>query len=994
MQAAANPYIAGKALRNAKAFFGRRDVFDLVHKVFRSPDRNAIVLFGQRRIGKTSILLQLKHRLPKPRFVPIYFDLMDYAKKPLGTLLFDLASAMASEIDIDMPNSSQSDDEGIWFRKEFLPQLYEKAGPDCRPILLLDEFDVLDQSAEEDLPRRAAALTFFPYVRALMNSEPFLGFVFVVGRKAEDLSVEFKATFKAARYRRVSVLAPEDARELVLTAQRDGSLSFADAAVDRILDLTAGHPFFIQLVCQVIWDAKGASNDRAVTPDDIDITRVLEAGENVFEWIWDGLPPAERVIFSAIAHSTDGSGSLSRDQLADILQGHGIRILSRELEIAPDTLVDWEMLRNHDGKFQFFIELMRLWVAVQKPLEKVKAELYRINPLAESLYQSGNGFYRKGDLTNSIELLRHAITNNPNHLKARLLLAQILIEQSKVPEAITELEQAHRYDPNEVRHPLVRALLTRAEELERAGEIEEALAAYVRVLDLSPGERTALEQRDALWIRCGDNQFKLGNFAESIEWYRKANANDKVAEVEKTIRQKAMAALAIQAAEAETREDWTGAAEVYEHMAREDAGNEAWAVALRRARDMSDLERRYLEGVAALDRGEWVQAQRALADVVNLRPDYKDAAEGLARGVRSAREGAKSVEQVPIRPTVKIPRKEARAGSVEIVVRRENQGASNGPLARLPVSNAPVLSVAVSSRTIAAAGMDGLVKLWALDGLEPLTIIPHARSVQAVAFSVDGALLAAAGGDHTIHLWSASEQPKRLAELKHQGAVTGVDFSPDGRYLGAGSSTGYIAVWSVPDARQVVLAGKHVYGDTLLRFLPVGFRLKNAVAVTAGADGVVRIWDQDYREISSLGNGATPTGSYSPARLGLPSPVITAIACTPDGSRLLWGNEDGSLSVTKGKSVIRSSVTRKKVTSVASCGSRFVALGSWDSAAVVREVDEQRNLDLLVHPGAVNSVAYHAGRSLLITGCDDGAVRVWDLSGHVAPAPTKSERTT
>jgi len=31
------------------------------------------------------------------------------------------------------------------------------------------------------------------------------------------------------------------------------------------------------------------------------VPKALEAGENVFEWIWDGLSPAERVIFSAIA---------------------------------------------------------------------------------------------------------------------------------------------------------------------------------------------------------------------------------------------------------------------------------------------------------------------------------------------------------------------------------------------------------------------------------------------------------------------------------------------------------------------------------------------------------------------------------------------------------------------------------------------------------------------------------------------------------------------
>lgn len=48
-----NPYIAGKALGDERGFFGREDVFRLVETALRSPDQNAVVLFGQRRIGSS-----------------------------------------------------------------------------------------------------------------------------------------------------------------------------------------------------------------------------------------------------------------------------------------------------------------------------------------------------------------------------------------------------------------------------------------------------------------------------------------------------------------------------------------------------------------------------------------------------------------------------------------------------------------------------------------------------------------------------------------------------------------------------------------------------------------------------------------------------------------------------------------------------------------------------------------------------------------------------
>ncbi len=51
-----NPYIAGNPVGGNPAFIGRADVLREVLRVLRRPAENAIVLYGQRRIGKTSVL--------------------------------------------------------------------------------------------------------------------------------------------------------------------------------------------------------------------------------------------------------------------------------------------------------------------------------------------------------------------------------------------------------------------------------------------------------------------------------------------------------------------------------------------------------------------------------------------------------------------------------------------------------------------------------------------------------------------------------------------------------------------------------------------------------------------------------------------------------------------------------------------------------------------------------------------------------------------------
>jgi hypothetical protein len=51
----ANPCIAGNPVGNSSVFVGRDDVLQAVLDVLRDPQQHGIVLFGQRRLGKTSI---------------------------------------------------------------------------------------------------------------------------------------------------------------------------------------------------------------------------------------------------------------------------------------------------------------------------------------------------------------------------------------------------------------------------------------------------------------------------------------------------------------------------------------------------------------------------------------------------------------------------------------------------------------------------------------------------------------------------------------------------------------------------------------------------------------------------------------------------------------------------------------------------------------------------------------------------------------------------
>ena len=252
-----NPYVAGNPVGNSPAFIGRADVLREVVRVLRRPQDNAIVLYGQRRIGKTSILQHLAAQLPKEGpYRPVYFDLQDKAAKPLGDVLRELAREIAHTLGLLAPDLG--DDVETAFRQTWLPAILSNLPPGSMLVLLFDEFDVLaDAKAEQ------AAAAFFPYLRSLMASDPQrLKFVFVIGRKVDDLANIALSLFKGIPAQRVSLLSREDTSDLACLAQKNGTLIWPDDAVEQVWQLTHGHPFLTQLLCSHIWECAYYYNEK------------------------------------------------------------------------------------------------------------------------------------------------------------------------------------------------------------------------------------------------------------------------------------------------------------------------------------------------------------------------------------------------------------------------------------------------------------------------------------------------------------------------------------------------------------------------------------------------------------------------------------------------------------------------------------------------------------------------------------------------------------
>ncbi len=151
-------------------------------------------------------------------------------------------------------------------------------------------------------------------------------------------------------------------------------------------------------------------------------------------------------------------------------------------------------------------------------------------------------------------------------------------------------------------------------------------------------------------------------------------------------------------------------------------------------------------------------------------------------------------------------------------------------------------------------------------------LVGHQRRVTALAYSPDGQWLASVGGDG-VFLWNRATGQSQLMPESESHTLTTLAISADSQRLLSGGDDGQTTLWDL--SSQSVLQTR-VAGTGTVRavgFLKAGF-------VTAGDDGVVRIWSDNAIKPREFTN--------------LDCPIFT-VAISTDCSQLLTGDRDGTI---------------------------------------------------------------------------------------------------
>lgn len=329
--ASASPYEISSPVTGSR-FFGRE--YEL-RTILNHPETNYAIV-GVRRIGKSSLLLELHRRLKEMGNDAVYFfDCSDCHSAD------DYIRAVTTEVDIRKR-------ERMTFDK-FPNFLRVKSYQGKRPLtFLLDEVDHLIQFDRQDNYALLQAL------RASAN-KGFCRYVLTGYRAAIEESLnERSPLFNFITRLPLGNLSRNDTERLITVPMGNLGVSFKRRAelVGQIFQQTAGHPNFVQFYCHTLVQLMDRESRRRIGPTDLALVYSDQEFERyVFRTFTANTTDLEKAIVYGIVLDRDNQFTVKDVDIA--LKKRKVFATGGEIEHACDSLRTAGVLDKWGQTFAF-----------------------------------------------------------------------------------------------------------------------------------------------------------------------------------------------------------------------------------------------------------------------------------------------------------------------------------------------------------------------------------------------------------------------------------------------------------------------------------------------------------------------------------------------------------------------------------------------------------------------------------------------------------------
>ncbi len=381
-----NPYSTG--VPRTDMCYGREDNLKFLKENLTRRDAGTfLILHGERRSGKTTLLFQLANTPILEPHIALRIDMQNEAhqfKEGLFfyTIAYYIQTALAKR-GTQVPLSSREEFEkhSSFSLNRFL-DVVEESLQGRMLVVLIDEFEILEALVNQ----RKLAPEVFNYLRSMVQNRQNITFLLAGVHTIQKLTAGYWSPFfNIANQYRLSKLSEQGAMTLI-TKPVEGFLEYDPYAVQKIRQLTADQPYLIHLICRPLIDYCNELKKAYVTMNDVNaiVKELMESKQNHFQWLWNQSRKEERHVLSILAESgMDERRHLSLVEIEAQYKHYSLPYKRESVLAALANLVEREVVEkveNHANegtsyeRYRLPVGLVREWLRKHKSVKQVQHE--------------------------------------------------------------------------------------------------------------------------------------------------------------------------------------------------------------------------------------------------------------------------------------------------------------------------------------------------------------------------------------------------------------------------------------------------------------------------------------------------------------------------------------------------------------------------------------------------------------------------------------------
>ncbi len=370
-----NPFEYGR-VAGPESFCNRQEELKDIRRAIENGQ--TLLIYSERRLGKTSLLKRVLSTLPPREFQSVYVDLWPttdessfvgvFAKAITESAssapdrMLEFARSFFSSLRPVLSYNDQGKPEITFGAIKSSPSsftldmvlevpLRATKGQKKRTVIVFDEFQQILEYEDDTVERR---------LRSIIQHHENVSYIFSGSRKhliEKMLTDRSRPLYRAGGHYPLKPIALTHWSPFIRKKFEASKKYISQEVIEIMFRLTEGHPFYTQHLCHAIWEQTTEQGWVANSTVDSSINVLLDREDYAYTTLWDGLTINQRKLLEAIATDPQPARLFS----AEFINRHGLKSPAA-IQRAVKALKERDLIDSGDSAFFITDRFLKLWI--------------------------------------------------------------------------------------------------------------------------------------------------------------------------------------------------------------------------------------------------------------------------------------------------------------------------------------------------------------------------------------------------------------------------------------------------------------------------------------------------------------------------------------------------------------------------------------------------------------------------------------------------------